>query len=55
MAVTKVTKTVMLSIDQMQKIDVIRKAGDMKFSAALETILDMGFKEYEKKMGPVSA
>ena len=51
MAVTKVTKTVMLSIEKMQKVDAVAKNGDMKFSAALEVIVEYGIKEYERRMG----
>lgn len=55
MAVTKVTKTVMLSIDKMQAIDTVAKKTDLKFSAALEVILDYGIKEYERRVGQASA
>lgn len=51
MASTKTSKYIVMPIDKMQRIDQIASRGEMKFSAALEVIVDYGLKEYDRRMG----
>ena len=51
MASTKTSKYIVLPIDKMQKIDQVAAKGEMKFSSALEIIVDYGLREYERRTG----
>ena len=51
MPITKVQKTVILPIDKLQKIDLIAQKQDVKFTTALDTIIEYGLREYDRRMG----
>jgi hypothetical protein len=51
MPITKVQKTVILPVDKLQKIDQIAQKQDIKFTTAMDTILEYGLREYERRMG----
>jgi hypothetical protein len=51
MASTKTSKYIVLPIDKMQKIGQVAAKGEMKFSSALEIIVDYGLREYERRTG----
>lgn len=51
MPITKVQKTVILPIDKLQKIDMIAQKQDIKFTTALDTIIEYGLREYDRRMG----
>lgn len=40
-----------LPVDKLQKIDQIAQKQDIKFTAAMDTILEYGLREYERRMG----
>lgn len=51
MVVSKVSKYFVLPVDKVQKIDQLANAQNVKFSVALETLIDYGLREYERRMG----
>ena len=40
-----------LPVDKLQKIDQIAQKQDIKFTTAMDTILEYGLREYERRMG----